>query len=273
MWRRRGPGWSTRCASSSDEGADGVLAVRAGRRRAVHLPEHPAAAPVGAARRGGRAHGAAAAAPRRLVLGLEVLRRADRSGAGTSTSSGHSSARDRRASTPTTSSSTWSSTPDGDPAWKDVEQLRRPARAGPVRRATTWRRVLAAAAEVTDLLDRDDRWWAPWDDWAPPRVVADVPTGSRACSGICARATGGRMARRDRPQRPRHPLRRRRPRRDLVARAQDRARAAAVDRGARGAARPRRRRARRRRRGLRGRRRQGRPRPRSPRASGSPGTT
>ena len=48
--------------------------------------------------------------------------------------------------------------------------------------------------------------------------------------------------------------------RDLVARAQDRARAAAVDRGAQGAARPRRRRARRRGRGLRGRRRQGRPR-------------
>ena len=62
------------------------------------------------------------------------------------------------------------------------------------------------------------------------------------------------------PQRPRHPLRGRRPRGHLVARAQDRARAAAVDRGAQGPARPRRRRARRRRRGLREGRRPGRPR-------------
>ena len=27
--------------------------------------------------------------------------------------------------------------------------------------------VLAAAAHVAELLDRDDRWWAPWDDWSP----------------------------------------------------------------------------------------------------------
>ena len=27
--------------------------------------------------------------------------------------------------------------------------------------------VLAAATEVADLLDRDDRWWTPWDDWTP----------------------------------------------------------------------------------------------------------
>jgi hypothetical protein len=27
--------------------------------------------------------------------------------------------------------------------------------------------VLAAGSEVADLLDRDDRWWAPWDDWSP----------------------------------------------------------------------------------------------------------
>jgi len=27
--------------------------------------------------------------------------------------------------------------------------------------------TLAAAAEVADLLDRGDRWWAPWDDWSP----------------------------------------------------------------------------------------------------------
>ena len=27
--------------------------------------------------------------------------------------------------------------------------------------------VLAVAAEVVDLLDRGDRWWAAWDDWTP----------------------------------------------------------------------------------------------------------
>ena len=64
----------------------------------------------------------------------------------------------------------------------------------------------------------------------------------------------------DRPQRPRHPLRRGGPRRDLVAGAQDRARAAAVDRRAHGAAGPGGRGARRGDRGLRGGRRQGRPR-------------
>ncbi|WP_323791281.1 hypothetical protein [Nocardioides sp.] len=24
-----------------------------------------------------------------------------------------------------------------------------------------------SAADVTDLLDRDERWWAPWDVWVP----------------------------------------------------------------------------------------------------------
>ena len=28
--------------------------------------------------------------------------------------------------------------------------------------------VLHAAAEVSARLDRDERWWAPWDHWAPP---------------------------------------------------------------------------------------------------------
>ena len=27
--------------------------------------------------------------------------------------------------------------------------------------------TLDAAAEVADLLERDDRWWSGWDDWAP----------------------------------------------------------------------------------------------------------
>ncbi len=34
--------------------------------------------------------------------------------------------------------------------------------------------VLAAAADVAELLDRGDRWWAPWDDWTP----ADGTIGS-----------------------------------------------------------------------------------------------
>ena len=52
-------------------------------------------------------------------------------------------------------------------------------------------------------------------------TVIDVPT-----------STAWENGRRDRPERPRHPLRLRRAGPDLVARAQDRARAAAVDRGA-----------------------------------------
>ena len=31
------------------------------------------------------------------------------------------------------------------------------------------RAVLDEAAVVADLLDRDDRWWSPWDDWSPGR--------------------------------------------------------------------------------------------------------
>jgi hypothetical protein len=27
--------------------------------------------------------------------------------------------------------------------------------------------TLAAAAEVADLLERDERWWSPWDGWSP----------------------------------------------------------------------------------------------------------
>ena len=27
--------------------------------------------------------------------------------------------------------------------------------------------VLATAASVVDLLDRDERWWSDWDDWTP----------------------------------------------------------------------------------------------------------
>lgn len=56
--------------------------------------------------------------------------------------------------------------PDGSRHWKDVDQL-----AGRVAEGRfdvpTLLQVLATAAELSDLLDRDDRWWAPWDEWIP----------------------------------------------------------------------------------------------------------
>lgn len=56
--------------------------------------------------------------------------------------------------------------PDGARHWKDVEHLH--ARLAEGRFSLDdLAHVLAAAAEVTDLLDRDERWWAPWDDWVP----------------------------------------------------------------------------------------------------------
>ena len=56
--------------------------------------------------------------------------------------------------------------PEGRRAWKDVEALS--ARLAEQRFGVDdLRHVLDAAAEVTDLLDRGDRWWAAWDDWTP----------------------------------------------------------------------------------------------------------
>jgi len=58
--------------------------------------------------------------------------------------------------------------PDGGHHWKDVEHLA--ARLDEGRFAVDdLRQVLAAAPVVVDLLDRDDRWWAPWDGWTPSR--------------------------------------------------------------------------------------------------------
>ena len=56
--------------------------------------------------------------------------------------------------------------PDGDRRWKDVEHLaaRLDQRRFGVDELVA---VLRAAADVTDLLDRDDRWWSPWDGWSP----------------------------------------------------------------------------------------------------------
>jgi hypothetical protein len=56
--------------------------------------------------------------------------------------------------------------PDGARAWKDVEQLHARLVEGRFS-LDDLQHVLAAAAEVSDRLDRDDRWWAPWDTWVP----------------------------------------------------------------------------------------------------------
>jgi hypothetical protein len=55
--------------------------------------------------------------------------------------------------------------PDGDWRWKDVEHLA-PSMTGNRITADELLATLDAAAEVADLLQRDDRWWAPWDGWA-----------------------------------------------------------------------------------------------------------
>jgi hypothetical protein len=56
--------------------------------------------------------------------------------------------------------------PDGTARWKDVEDLA-PALASGRMDVEQLGHVLEAAAEVSALLERDDRWWAPWDDWTP----------------------------------------------------------------------------------------------------------
>lgn len=56
--------------------------------------------------------------------------------------------------------------PDGTRHWKDVDQLSARLAEGRFD-VPTLLRVLETAAELTDLLDRDQRWWAPWDGWTP----------------------------------------------------------------------------------------------------------
>ncbi len=56
--------------------------------------------------------------------------------------------------------------PDGTRHWKDVDQLTARLAEGRFD-VPTLLQVLATAAELTDLLDRDERWWAPWDGWRP----------------------------------------------------------------------------------------------------------
>jgi Protein of unknown function (DUF402) len=55
---------------------------------------------------------------------------------------------------------------DGSRRWKDVEDLGPCLASGRIT-LEELRHVLDAAALVTELLDRGDRWWAPWDDWVP----------------------------------------------------------------------------------------------------------
>lgn len=57
--------------------------------------------------------------------------------------------------------------PDGTRHWKDVEFLHQRVAEGRFT-AEDLLQVLEEAAIVTDLLDRDDRWWSPWDTWTPP---------------------------------------------------------------------------------------------------------
>ena len=141
--------------------------------------------------------------------------------------------------------------PDGSWRWKDVQDLAPSLASGRI----TQDELLAVLAEA-----------------APGRRACSTAASAGGHRGTTGRRRMGRSGR-ERPQRPGHPLRRSRPRRDLVARAQDRPRAAALDRRAQGPARPRHRRARRRRRGLRVGRRPGSTSTRSPPASGSPATT
>ena len=54
--------------------------------------------------------------------------------------------------------------PDGEWLWKDVHHLGPSLDAGRMD-VDALHAVLGEAAVVADLLERDDRWWAPWDDW------------------------------------------------------------------------------------------------------------
>jgi hypothetical protein len=50
--------------------------------------------------------------------------------------------------------------------WKDVQDLAPALASGRITQDELLA-VLAAGAHVAELLDRGDRWWAPWDDWSP----------------------------------------------------------------------------------------------------------
>lgn len=54
----------------------------------------------------------------------------------------------------------------GEWRWKDVQDLAPTLASGRITQDELLA-VLTAATDVADLLDRDVRWWAPWDEWAP----------------------------------------------------------------------------------------------------------
>lgn len=56
--------------------------------------------------------------------------------------------------------------PDGQRRWKDVEHLARRLDQGRMD-LEDLATVLRAAGDVSEALDRDDRWWARWDGWTP----------------------------------------------------------------------------------------------------------
>lgn len=60
--------------------------------------------------------------------------------------------------------------PDGGWRWKDVEGLAPSLASGRIT-ADELLATLGAAAEVADLLERDDRWWSPWDGWSPDGTI------------------------------------------------------------------------------------------------------
>jgi hypothetical protein len=57
--------------------------------------------------------------------------------------------------------------PDGERRWKDVEDLHHQRTQGRIDLNTVGG-VLAAAAEVSSLLDSDNHWWKAWEGWKPP---------------------------------------------------------------------------------------------------------
>ena len=61
--------------------------------------------------------------------------------------------------------------PDGTRVWKDVEQLHQRVEEGRFG-VPELLGVLREAEVVVDRLDRDDRWWSPWDGWTPAQRMA-----------------------------------------------------------------------------------------------------
>ena len=95
--------------------------------------------------------------------------------------------------------------PDGRREWKDVEDLHHQRAQGRIS-ADTVGEVLAAAAEVVDLLDRDDRWWAGMgrlDSLIPPQASTPPPVTRAAARTRDSRCRSGAPALGERRAAPR----------------------------------------------------------------------